>query len=106
LKKQPVLPDLLKTITPKWENIPNDHKVYQISYVCMYTKWPSNIPNGHKIYKHFPFQGPPWFIPNWDFGMKIYHLAILEAVGRQVSPFFPIVSLSQSSAMRRFLMFF
>jgi hypothetical protein len=35
-----------------------------------------NIQNGLKIIQHFPFQGPLKHTKNWDFGMKIYHLAI------------------------------
>jgi hypothetical protein len=30
---------------------------------------------GHKICQHFPFQDHPKFTQNWDFGLKINHLA-------------------------------
>jgi hypothetical protein len=44
-----------------------------------YTKSLQNIPNGHKIDKLLPLNDPPKFIyVNWDFGLKIYHLAIPE----------------------------
>jgi hypothetical protein len=42
-----------------------------------YTKWTENIPNGHKIYQHFPFQRPPKYTQNWNFGIKINYLAAL-----------------------------
>jgi hypothetical protein len=37
-------------IYTKWpQNIPNDHKIYQM--ITKYTKWPRNIPNDHIIYQ-------------------------------------------------------
>jgi hypothetical protein len=64
-----VLPDLSSCNIPKREN---------------YTKRPQTMPNGHeiyqmatKIYQHFPFQKPPKITQNWDFALKLYHLATL-----------------------------
>jgi hypothetical protein len=30
-----------------------------------------------KIYQHFPFQKPPKITQNWDFALKLHHLATL-----------------------------
>jgi hypothetical protein len=71
----PGLPDFSWCNIPKWENIPNYHKTYEMS--IKYTKWAWNIPNGHKIYKHLAMQDPQKFTQICIFGMKIYHLATL-----------------------------
>jgi hypothetical protein len=58
----------------KWtQNIPNDHKIYQMT--TNYTKWPQNIhtnifhstaiqiiPNDHKMYANWYF----WFVNIWQ----------------------------------------
>jgi hypothetical protein len=51
------------------KNVPNHHKIYQMAIT--YSKVPQNtwtfsIPNPFKMY------------PNWYFGMRICHLAILK----------------------------
>jgi hypothetical protein len=60
---------------PKRENIPNDHKLYQMA--IKYRKWPQTTPNGHKICQHFPFKGPPKSTQIGIFGLKLNHLATL-----------------------------
>jgi hypothetical protein len=52
--------------TKTGENIPNDHKIYQMA--IKYFQWPKNRPNGHKIYEHFPLHDPPKFIQIGIFG--------------------------------------
>jgi hypothetical protein len=44
-----------------------------------YTKWLSNIPNGHNKYQNFSFQGTPNYSQIGILGLKIYHLAPVEA---------------------------
>jgi predicted alpha-1,6-mannanase (GH76 family) len=43
----------------------------------MYTKIQPKIPNDHKILQIFPTSRPSKIFKNWNFGMKIYHLATL-----------------------------
>jgi hypothetical protein len=49
---------------PKPENVPNEHKMYQM--VIKYPKCPYNIPNGRKIYPFFNLM-PSKIYPNWEF---------------------------------------
>jgi hypothetical protein len=61
----------------KWgKNIPNYHKIYQMTIT--YFQWPQNRPNGHKIYHDFPQQDPPKFTQIGIFGLKTNHLATLR----------------------------
>jgi uncharacterized protein YpbB len=69
---------MYKNYTKRPQNIPNVQKLYQTT--IMYTKWLLNIPNGHKIYLHFPFQGPPKLTQIGTFGLKINHLATLVQI--------------------------
>jgi hypothetical protein len=48
------------------ENIPNDHKIYQMA--IKYFQWPQNRPNDHKIFQDFPWQDPPKFTQIGIFG--------------------------------------
>jgi hypothetical protein len=71
--------------TKKEENVPNDHKVYQMA--MKYTKWLilENLPNGHKIYQMVNIiSNLPLNIPNGIYltlsnmdenGHKIYQMA-------------------------------
>jgi hypothetical protein len=52
--------------TKRTQNIPNDHEIYQMAVKQ------TEVP---KTYQHFPFQDHP---KNWDFGLKINHLATLD----------------------------
>jgi hypothetical protein len=55
-----------KKYTKRTQNIPNDHEIYQMAVKQ------TEVP---KTYQHFPFQDHP---KNWDFGLKINHLATLD----------------------------
>jgi hypothetical protein len=68
---------LLVQNTKTGENIPNYHKLYQMS--IKYNKRPLNGPSVHKIYHHLPLQDPPKFTQIWIFGLKTNHLANLVA---------------------------
>jgi hypothetical protein len=61
--------------TKTGENIPNDHKIYQMA--LKFFQWPQNTPNGHKIYQDFSLQDPPKFTQMGIFGLKTNHLATL-----------------------------
>jgi hypothetical protein len=61
--------------TKTGENIPNNHKIYQMAR--KYTRWPKNRPNCHEIYQHLPLQDPPKFTQIGIFGLKTNHLAFL-----------------------------
>jgi hypothetical protein len=65
----------LVTRYQKKENVPNDHKIYQMEN--KYFQWPLNRPNGQKIYQGFPLQDPPKFTKIEIFGWKTNHLATL-----------------------------
>jgi hypothetical protein len=64
----------LPQFTNTGENVPNYHKISQVS--IKYIKWPKNSPNVHKIYQHIPLQGPPKFTQTRIFGLKKCHLAV------------------------------
>jgi hypothetical protein len=64
--------------TKTGNNVPNEHKIYQM--VIKYLKWPQHITNGHKIHEYFSIYGPPKFTQNGIFGLKINHLATLMLV--------------------------
>jgi hypothetical protein len=59
------------TIYQNGENVPNEHEIYQSA--IKYTRWPENIPN----IPAFSIARPSKIYPNWDFGLKINHLATL-----------------------------
>jgi hypothetical protein len=69
------LPDILGTTYQNGKNIPNNHKIYQMT--TKYTKCPKNRPTGHKIHQYLPLLDPPKFTEITIFGLKICHLATL-----------------------------
>jgi hypothetical protein len=63
----------LATTYQNGENIPNEHKIYQMSTRC--AKWPLHRLNDHKLDKYLPLQDPPKFTQIVIFGLKTNHLA-------------------------------
>jgi hypothetical protein len=57
----------LEKCTKYTKNLPNGHKISQIS--VKYSKWPNN--------RHFPIKGPQKFAQIGIFGLKTNHLATL-----------------------------
>jgi hypothetical protein len=69
--------------TKTGKNIPKDNKIYQMA-----TKMPTGRkvgrPNGHRKYQCLPMQDLPRFTQIGSFGLKIYHLATLIYMKRQI----------------------
>jgi hypothetical protein len=82
------LPDFLVRDTKTGQNLPNEHKIYQI--VIKYPKCPYNIPNVHKIYQHFTILGPKKITQIGICGLKINHLATL--FGLQIAQNYVLVN--------------
>jgi hypothetical protein len=61
--------------TKTGKNIPNYHKLCQMSIKC--NKRLLNGQSVHKICQHIPLQDPPKFTQIWIFGLKTNHLATL-----------------------------
>jgi hypothetical protein len=69
---------ILGTKYQNGKNIPNYHKLYQMS--MKYNKRPQNGPSVHEIYQHLILQDPPKFPQIWIFGLKTNHLATLLGI--------------------------
>jgi hypothetical protein len=65
--ESPGLPDFFLLQQTNTGNLPNYHKINQIT----------NFPKSLKINQNFPLQGLPKMLKIGSFGTKIYHLATL-----------------------------